>query len=261
MKPSKRTTLDVLTTSVGRLLVQQTYESFFRHAQFDGKYNFIVTVDRTYGVSDEEYQETLRYFRALRDVDRRVRKVTVETWEGNIGLQRSLIVLFSHCRNPFGINLEDDWCFFADIDLDALLLDLVDQKSTMIAFSNTGVAADGTFTRVGEVEDVPHTRVPLVRLISPSWACDYLPLCPHLHDADRWLPAYTKALMLNDDPYRCPDERVKAFVRGTASRTFYNVLWTKAVVVKDIGRDWLFERNQTRNIGPTATVPVRPISA
>src|SRR5262245_18036212 len=107
-------TIHVATTAVGRMLVRETYSSFFRHARFSGRFRFVVCVDRTYGVGRAEYEETLAYLRGLPGEDPRVVGVTIETWDRNVGLQRSLLALFAHCHEPFGVHLEDDWRFFRD---------------------------------------------------------------------------------------------------------------------------------------------------
>lgn len=248
VKP-KDLVLDVTTTSVGRMLLRETYESFFRHVRFSGRYNFVITIDPTYGVSCEEIAETVRYARALNDIDARVCGVTVEHFPRNVGLQRALLVALSHCFHAFGINLEDDWSFFGDVDLDALILDLVDQDSTLIGFNSVSVSDRGTFARASEAVPIHGSRVPLMRLIPPSWASDYLPLHPHVHQSQRWIPTYVRALMLDDDPDRCPDERVKEYMRASGTQERQNVLWTREVVVQDTGREWLIGRGQTKNIG------------
>jgi len=137
------------------------------------------------------------------------------------------------------------------LKLDALLAELTDQCATMMAFNSTHVSRGGTFERSGESVGIDGSRVPLQRLVHPSWASDYLPLCPHLHDAERWIPTYTRALMLDDDPNRCPDERVKDYVRANRLSDQYIVLWTQDVVVEDIGRTWAAERGEAKNIGAT----------
>lgn len=245
----KNTVLDVTTTSVGRILLEECYRSFFEHIEFDGKFHFFIHFDPSYGVSDEEQREAIRFVRALPDVDSRVQEVTVEVQTRNVGLQRSILTLFSHCFAPFGIHLEDDWRFFANLDLNHLLLDLQEQNSALIGFNNDHVSARGTFTRTNEVEIVDGSRVPLLRLLPPSWACDYLPLAPHIHQARRWIPIYTKALMSMDEPNRCPDERVRNYVREHGLRTEANMLWTRDVVVEDIGRAWAAARGQIKQIG------------
>jgi len=207
--------LDLTTTSVGRHLLRTCYESFFSNLQFSGRFRVIVTIDPTYGVDEDEIADTIKYLEGLPETEPKVAEVIIERLPENIGLQRSLMILFSHCQSRFGVHLEDDWRFFAPLNLDALLADLTDQCATMIAFNSTHVSRGGTFERSGESVGIDGSRVPLQRLVHPSWASDYLPLCPHLHDAERWIPTYTRALMLDDDPNRCPDERVKDYVRAT----------------------------------------------
>jgi hypothetical protein len=195
--------LDVLTTSVGRTLIRETFDSFLRCAKFSGRFRFIVTIDPTYGVTDTEVADTLGFLDELPARDERVASVVVERFERNLGLQRSLLVAFAHSKHPVGFHLEDDWRFLTTFDLDALIEDLHEQKATLIALRNTHVSARGTFDRPGECQPVSGSRVALCRLLPPSWASDYLPLCPHVHLRDLWLPAYVRALMTDDDPETC----------------------------------------------------------
>ncbi|MHA1599066.1 MAG: aminotransferase class III-fold pyridoxal phosphate-dependent enzyme [Alphaproteobacteria bacterium] len=234
------------------MLIRECYESFFSHAAFSGKFRVIVTIDPAYGVSSEEIDETVRYLESLPQIEPRVSEVIIERLPTNIGLQRSLMLLFAHCRAQYGVHLEDDWRFFHPLDLDALLADLIDQQATMIAFGSTHVANGGTFERPGENVPIANSRVPLLRLVSPSWASDYIPLCPHLHNAERWIPTYVRALMLDDNSDRCPDERAKEYVRFNALADVFTVLWTRDIVVEDIGRSWAAERGEAKSIGAEA---------
>jgi aminotransferase MxcL len=242
--------VNLATTSVGRELVRKTYESFFRHVHFSGLFDVVVTIDPAYNVPGSEVAETRDFFERLPQTQPRVRKVIVEQWDSDIGLERSLRVLLAHCFHRFGVNLEDDWWFFGDVDLDALLHDLADLDATMIGFSSTHLVARGTFERSEELEPVPGTRVPLLRLRPPNWACDYVPLCPNVHDNHCWIPLFTKALAINHAPERCPDERVKEYVRMNGLRDQYKVLWTRDIVVKDTGREWCAERGVTKSLVP-----------
>ena len=254
MKPAD-IELEILTTSVGRMLIETSYRSFLDQARFSGTFRFVVHVDPAYQVDRREREETLGFVRALPSLDRRVRSVTVVEQPRPVGLQRSLLTLFSHCRQRFGVHLEDDWRFFGELDLDSLLVDLVDQGSTLIGFNSTHVSARGTFERTDEVQHVEGSRMPLVRLVPPSWASDYLPLAPHLHDAWRWIPAYTQGMMRDDDPHRCPDERVRQYIMETGLRKQHNMMWTREVVCEDIGRAWLADRGLARQLAPAASEP------
>ncbi|QKV94912.1 aminotransferase class III-fold pyridoxal phosphate-dependent enzyme [Streptomyces sp. NA02950] len=244
--------VELTTTSTRRPTLIRTYRSFFRHCHYSGCFRVLVTIDPAYPVSDSEADSVRDFLRDIRTVDDRVCSVVVEEFPRHIGLQGALSVLFAHTRAPVGIHLEDDWEFYRDVDLNALIEDLVDQDSTQISFASDHVARGGTFNRDGEVEEVCGTRVPLRRLTAASWAANYLPLAPHVHRTDRWVPTVAKALAVSD-PIRCPDERVREHVISTASRDRHNALWTKEVVVRDIGRDWLRAREAHKAIVPGDT--------
>ena len=147
-------------------------------------------------------------------------------------------MLLAHATAAYGVHLEDDWAITGPIDLDGLLADLVAQASTAIVFGNEHAARGGTFERSGEVVRVPDTTVPLLRLTGASWAKHYLPFCPHLHDTARWAPTVARALATEDDS-RCPEERVREHLIAEAATARHNVLWTRDVVARDIGRRWL----------------------
>lgn len=50
--------LDILTTSVGRSLIRQTYSSTLDRLEFDGPLHVRVVIDPAYGVTAEEIGET-----------------------------------------------------------------------------------------------------------------------------------------------------------------------------------------------------------
>ena len=56
--------------------------------------------------------------------------------------------------------------------------------------------------------------------------------------------------MFDQNRERCPEERTKEYVRSHGLREKYNVLWTRDVVVEDIGRQWLAERDLNKRILP-----------
>ncbi|MBG6093052.1 aminotransferase class III-fold pyridoxal phosphate-dependent enzyme [Actinomadura viridis] len=241
--------VELSTTSTLRPTLIRTYDSFFRHFRYSGCFRVLVTLDPAYPVSDGEAGAVRDYLRDLPKADERVCGVVVEEFPRHVGLQGALSVLFAHKRAPVGIHLEDDWEFHRDVDLDALIADLADQDSTQISFASDHVARGGTFDRAGEAEEIAGSRVGLLRLTAASWAASYLPLAPHVHRADRWVPAVAKALATSD-PIRCPDERVREHVIAERSRAWHNALWTKDIVVRDIGREWLRERAAHKVIVP-----------
>ncbi|GAA4060755.1 aminotransferase class III-fold pyridoxal phosphate-dependent enzyme [Actinomadura miaoliensis] len=246
--------VELTTTSTLRPTLIRTYRSFFRRVRHSGCFRVLVTVDPAYPVSEDEAEEVRAFLRDLPRADDRVCSVVVEEFPRHVGLQGALSVLFAHKRAPVGVHLEDDWEFIRDVDLDALVEDLVEQESTQISFASDHVARGGTFDREGEVETVPGTRVPLRRLTAASWAAYKLPLGPHVHQTARWVPTFAKALVLSD-PIRCPDERVREHVIAEDSRTYHNALWTEEVVVRDIGRDWLRKRDSHKVLVPRRPSP------
>lgn len=247
---NNKITIDVTTTSVGRDIILETYESFFNHIKFDGFYNFIITIDPSYGVTKTEIENTIVELNKMLNSNPKVISFKIEHLEVNVGLERSLTMLLSNCFNDYGINLEDDWIFFKDLDVNLLLEDLNNQNSTMIGFSSTHLENRGTFSNLQEIEKIENTNIPLIKLVPPNWAADYLPLCPNIHNAKKWIPVYIKGLMMNYDPLKCPEERVKEFIREQNLRQENNMLWTEEVIVKDIGREWLIKNNQVKNITP-----------
>ncbi|GLZ12645.1 hypothetical protein Acsp04_28800 [Actinomadura sp. NBRC 104425] len=241
--------VDITTTSTLRPTLIRTYRSFFRHVRHSGCFRVLVTADPAYPVSEDEAEEVRAFLRDLPRLDDRVCSVVVEEFPRHVGLQGALSVLFAHKRAPVGVHLEDDWEFFRDVDLDALIEDLVEQESTQISFASDHVARGGTFDREGEVETVLGTRVPLRRLTAASWAAYHLPLGPHVHQTGRWVPTVAKALALSD-PIRCPDERIREHVIAESSRVHHNALWTEEIVVRDIGRTWLRKRGAHKVLVP-----------
>ena len=75
--------MDLTTTSVGRSLIRTTYQSFFDHISYAGTFNVIVTVDRAYGVSEREFQDTVAFLEKLPAIYPKVSSVTVEVQERN----------------------------------------------------------------------------------------------------------------------------------------------------------------------------------
>lgn len=142
--------LDVTTSSTGRLLVRATFESILDRVRSHRRPQLIVGADPSSDVSAEERRETTACVRGLWSLDPRIAGATIDAWHANVGLERSLLLVFSHRRPPLGVHREDDWRFLADLDLDDLVLDLADQRSTRIAFKSTHVARGGTFDRTSE---------------------------------------------------------------------------------------------------------------
>jgi glutamate-1-semialdehyde aminotransferase len=234
---------------VGREIIKTTYESFFRHVKFNGKFDIHVTIDPAYGVSEEEIEIVVNYLESIKSYAC-VNSVEVTRFYKNIGLEGSLMILLSQCHNRYGINLEDDWEFFKDIDLNILIVDMRRQKSCMIAFGSTHLANRGTYEKVSGVEFIENSNAKLQRLVPPNWACDYIPLAPNIHDNHIWITAYITGLMFDQNKERCPEERTREYIRSHGLREKYNVLWTQEIVVKDIGRQWLAEHNQSKCIFP-----------
>jgi hypothetical protein len=242
--------LDVLTTSVGRQLLEQSYGSLFASLDFDGLLNVKVTIDPTYGVAEHEIDTTVRYIQRLREVDRRVAGLEFIRFPRNVGLQRALTVLLAMGRSRYALYFEDDWRVMATIRVNALVEAVDSLGAGMIALTSPTVAAHGTFERVGEYTAARVCGMGVKRLRSPSWATDYLPLHPHIHDATVWPALYLQALALDDDPMRCPDERVREYVRIHALHDRCPVWWTDDILVEDIGRAWAAARRVAKNIGP-----------
>lgn len=242
--------IDLLTTSVGRDLLCETYETTLRALDFDGRIYVSVVVDPAYEVSDAETNATIAWLRGLPDRDRRVASVTVRRFDRNVGLQRAVLTLFTLARCRWALWLEDDWRCLGPVRPAALIEALETLGAGMIALTSPTAAARGTFERSAEARPTRAGGLDLFHLGDPSWAADYLPLHPHLHDARRWPPAYAQALMESDDPTRCPDERVRDWVRLHGARDTCPVYWTKNILFEDIGRSWLATRTLAKDIGP-----------
>src|SRR6516164_5415755 len=90
--------LDILTTSVGRGLIQQTYRSLFDKLDFDGRLHVGVVIDPAYGVDPAEIDDTAAWLEDLADVDSRVGSVEIRRFQANVGLQRALVTLLSMAR-------------------------------------------------------------------------------------------------------------------------------------------------------------------
>lgn len=240
--------VDVTTTSVGRRTLVDTYESFLAQTGFAGRFRFLVTIDPAYHVAADELAETRAFLSGLSDHPR-VAGVVVEEFDHRVGLAAALSVLIAHARTPVGMHLEDDWRIVGRIDLDGLIADLVDQHSTQICLANSHVERGGTFDRPGETEHLSNTRVPLLRFTAASWAAPYMAMCPHVHDTERWAPTVARALALSD-PLRCPDERVKEYLIREGLIESHNVLWTREVLARDLGRAWLVQRGLLKSVHP-----------
>jgi aminotransferase MxcL len=254
-RTGRRDVIDVTTTAVGRRLLVETYESFFRCVESTATFRVVVTIDPAYPVPPGEVDEVVDYLRHLPQRHPAVAAVVVERFERHVGLQAALLTLFAHCRSEVGLHLEDDWRFDGPVALDDLVADLIDQDSTMIVLGNSHAARGGTFERPGESSAVPGARTALLRLLPTSWAAAYLPLCPHVHQTERWVPAMTRAL-LSSDSRRCPDERLRELVVDGGTYGEHRVLWTADVIAHDTGRAWLIERGLHRTISPTVPPPV-----
>jgi glutamate-1-semialdehyde aminotransferase len=240
--------VDLTTTSVGRATLIDAYTSFLTHVRFTGRFRVIVTIDPAYAVENAELRATYVFLTGLRDHPK-VAEVVVERFSHQVGLAGALTVLTAYTASPIGVHLEDDWLILDTVDLASLGLDLLEQESTQICLANTHVARGGTFERRGEVEHVTGTRVPLLRFTQASWAAAYLPLCPHLHRTERWAPTVARALA-SSDPLRCPDERIKEHITAEGSIASHNVLWTRQILARDLGRQWLGQRGQVKAIFP-----------
>jgi aminotransferase MxcL len=240
--------LDVTTTSVGRSTLVDTYASLLDRVRFTGRFRMIVTIDPAYGVGEAELRSTRAFLADLRGHPM-VADVIVEEFGHQVGLHGALTVLMAHAQTPVGLHLEDDWTILDTIDLDELVADLYDQDSTQICLANTHVARGGTFDAPGAVEDVTGTRTSLLRFTPASWVAPYLPLCPHVHRAERWRPTVARALATSD-PMRCPDERIKELLINEGSVGAHNVLWTRQVLARDTGRQWLANRGLVKSVTP-----------
>ncbi len=245
--------VDITTTSVGRSTIKTTYESFFKHSRFSGKYDIYVTIDPSYGVSTDEITDVIQYLKSIKEYDC-VHDVHITEFDSPVGLEGALGVLFSQCAHEYGINLEDDWRFFEDFDLDILIHDMKISKSCMIAFSSTHLQSRNTFSKDSGMQIVSVDGNEYVKLLPPNWACDYIPLAPNVHNNYIWTTAYMTGLAVDRNRERCPDERTKEYVRSRNLREKLNVLWTKDIVVEDIGRKWLAEHNRSKRILPESSV-------
>lgn len=255
--------IDVTTTSVGRMLIKNTYESFFKYAKFSGKYFFHITIDPSYDVTKEEISNVIEYLYSIKKYEC-VYDIEITLFDKSIGLEGSLMVLFSQCIYEYGINLEDDWEFFNEFDVDSLINDLSSINSCMIAFSNTHLEKRNTFLKESGLKKVFVNNREYIQLIPPNWACDYIPLAPNIHNNHIWCSTYVKGLVSDWNRERCPDERTKEYVRSKNIREKLNVLWTKNIVVKDTGREWLANNNKSKKIYPSKflkTIPEFKINA
>ena len=241
--------VDITTTSVGRNTIKTTYESFFKHAKFSGKYEFYITIDPSYGVSEKETLEVIEYLETIKKYDC-VYDVHITVFDSPVGLEGALTVLFSQRTHEYGINLEDDWQFFKDFNVDDYINDIEKSKSCMIAFSSTHLQSRDTFLENSGVEVVIVNNNKYLKLIPPNWASDYIPLAPNIHDNYLWTTAYMTGLAMDKNKERCPDERTKEYVRSRNLREKLNVLWTEDIIVEDIGRRWLADHNRTKKILP-----------
>ncbi|MFD8248508.1 aminotransferase class III-fold pyridoxal phosphate-dependent enzyme [Nocardia sp. NPDC059691] len=237
--------MDVTTTAVGRDTLFRTYESFFTNVQFSGNFRVVVTIDHAYGISAAERKRSIDYLTELPQRFPRIREVVVEQFSRPVGLAKALSVLISHATAPIGIHLEDDWEILDRIDVDGLIEQLDRHDSTAIVFGNEHVARGGTFERPDEQADLGE----LVRLVGASWARYHLPLCPHLHRTRRWAPTVAKALAETDE-LRCPDDRIREHIIERGGWARHNILWTKKILARDIGRDWLSARAGHKSIVP-----------
>lgn len=254
--------IDLLTTSVGRDLIRETYSAALENLDFDGPIHVGVVVDPAYRVDQPEIEATVSWLHALPERDRRIASVTVRVFNRNVGLQRAILTLLTLARCRYALYLEDDWRCLGRIAPDALVDAMRDLDAGMIALTSPTAAARGTFERPEEVERARAAGLDLFRLRSPSWAADYMPLHPHMHDARRWPATYVQALMEDDTPARCPDERVRDWVRLHRAHDLCPVYWTKDILVEDIGREWLAARALAKDIGPGGAakldLPPRP---
>lgn len=229
----KAAELDILTTSVGRLLIQESYGSLLDKLDFDGRLHIKVTIDPSYGVQPAEHDETVRYLEALPVADSRIASVEITRFPRNVGLQRALTVLLAMGRSRHALHFEDDWRVTGNITPRALIRAMRALGAGMIALASPSVAARGTFERADEHERAEIDGTGFRRLRAPSWAADYLPLHPHLHDAAIWPRLYLEAVALDDDPARCPDERVREYVRIGGLHDRCPVWWTEQLLVED----------------------------
>jgi aminotransferase MxcL len=247
--------LDILTTSVGRALIQETYRSLLDKLEFDGRLHVGVVIDPAYGVDEAEISDTQAWLEGLARIDRRIGSVEIRRFQTNVGLQRAVVTLLSMARARYCLYLEDDWRCLAPIWPRSVVDALEALDAGMIALTSPTAAAHGTFERAAEAVPVDANGLALFRLQSPSWAQDYMPLHPHIHDARRWPATYVQALMEEDTPSRCPDERVREWVRRNAMHHRCPVYWTREILFEDIGRDWLAARTMAKDIAPA---PARP---
>ncbi|MGJ5079301.1 aminotransferase class III-fold pyridoxal phosphate-dependent enzyme [Bradyrhizobium sp. HKCCYLS3013] len=253
--------LDILTTSVGRSLIQQTYRSLLDNLEFDGRLHVGVVIDPAYGVDEAEISETQAWLEGLARVDARIGSVEVRRFQRNVGLQRAVVTLLSMARARYCLYLEDDWRCLGPVRPRSVVGALKALDAGMIALTSPTAAAHGTFERTAEAIPVEAGGLALFRLQSPSWAHDYMPLHPHIHDARRWPATYLQALMEEDTPSRCPDERVREWVRRNGMHHRCPVYWTNDILFEDIGRDWLAARTLAKDIAPARThraLPKKP---
>ncbi|MEW7009915.1 aminotransferase class III-fold pyridoxal phosphate-dependent enzyme [Lentilitoribacter sp. EG35] len=250
--------LDILSTSVGRELIQETYVSTLQRLNFDGRLNVSVVIDPTYQVSENEIKNTVLWLEDLPNIDSRVVSVSIRKFSRNLGLQRAILTLFTMARTRYALYLEDDWRCLGPINVVNFIAALDELKAGMIALTSPTAAANGTFERSNEAVPRRVCSVDLHRLQTPSWAANYLPLHPHIHDALMWPSVYVQALMESDSPDRCPDEQVRDWVRKKNARDDCPVYWTKDIVFEDIGREWLAKRSMAKNIAADRFAPCLP---
>jgi hypothetical protein len=242
--------LDILTTSVGRQIIQETYVSLLDKLDFDGRLHVGVVIDPAYSVHDDEMRATTAWLEGLPGLDTRIASVEIHCFRSNVGLQRAVVTLLSMARARYCLYLEDDWRCLGPVQPQMLIGALRVLDAGMIALTSPTAAANGTFERTQDAVAVEAAGVPLFRLQPSSWAYDYMPLHPHLHDARRWPATYVQGLMEDDTPSRCPDERVREWVRRNRLHDRCPVYWTRHILFEDIGRAWLASRNMAKDIAP-----------
>jgi hypothetical protein len=64
--------LGILTTAVGRRVIQETYSSLLAGLDFDGRLHVGVVIDPAYGIEDEEIVETISWLEGLPSLDPRI---------------------------------------------------------------------------------------------------------------------------------------------------------------------------------------------
>lgn len=250
--------LDLLTTSVGRQLIEETYRTTLENLDFDGRLFVAVVIDPTYSVRPREIERTERWLNDLPAIDERIAEVRVRRFNKNVGLQRALLTLMTMARCRHALYLEDDWRCLGRLDIRSMIAAMENLGAGAIAATSPTVAARGTFNRRDEALSLTASNIDLFKLVSPSWAADYMPLHPHLHDSLLWPPTVAQALMESDDVERCPDERVRDWVRTHRAWNDCPIYWTRDILFEDIGRDWLAGRGLAKNIAADPSPPELP---